>query len=301
MDQINRCGKYRNVMITCNNYSIDDYNKFLNHEWFSYICIGKEIAPTTGTPHLQIYAELKFQKRIGALRREFPGSHILFARGSQQQCMVYCQKDDNWVERGTTCQPGRPQVDRYKIRELVSARVSLVEAYEQHDMTFNDVKFYEKVEQIVNFPKPPIREEREVIWICGDSGSGKTQLAQQLAGDDVFVKGGDKWWDGHMNEDTILLDDWRPSEYWRADRTLRILGGIRERVEVKGGSHWLSCKRIIITCCDRPEDIWEKNHSKEQVKQLLRRISKTYVCWVDQDRVRGNNKPEPIYLSRVET
>jgi ABC-type transport system involved in cytochrome bd biosynthesis fused ATPase/permease subunit len=82
----------------------------------------------------------------------------------------------------------------------------------------------------------------ERSWICGHSGSGKTELAEQLASGNIFVKGSDKWWDGHRNEETIMLDDWRPSEYWRADRTLRILGGIRERVEIKGGSHWLDCK-----------------------------------------------------------
>jgi hypothetical protein len=38
------------------------------------------------------------------------------------------------------------------IRELVSNQVTLREAYELHDMSFNDIKFYEKVEQILLFP-----------------------------------------------------------------------------------------------------------------------------------------------------
>ena len=51
---------------------------------------------------------------------------------------------------------------------------------------------------------------------------------------------------------------------------------------------------------DRPEEIWEKNHSNEQVKQLLRHVSKTYICWVDQVSGSGNNRSEPVYHSRVE-
>jgi len=149
---MNASGKYRNIMITVNNYTSDDHSRFLNHEWFSYICIGKEVAPTTGTPHLQIYAELKKQTRIGALHREFPGAHIIFARDTQDQCTKYCKKDNNFEERGDLRHPGRPRIDQGMIRELVSNQVTLREAYELHDMSFNDIKFYEKVEQILLFP-----------------------------------------------------------------------------------------------------------------------------------------------------
>ena len=284
---MNNCGKYRNILVTHNNWTDQDYNKWLDHDWFSYIVIGKEKCPTTGTPHLHIYAELKKQTRIGTLHREFPGAHILFARGNQEQCQTYCKKDNDYVEKGHPRHPGRPRIERNKIRELVTADVPLREAFLENDMTFNDIKFYQKVQDILD---EPVYEKREVIWICGESGSGKTTLARELMSGSCYEKNDSKWWDGWDGHETIILNDWRPSRYWNASNTLKFLGGEPLRIEMKGYSRWLKCKRIIITCCDRPEEIWEKNHKEEQVKQLLRRISKTYVCWMDQDRVKGNNK-----------
>lgn len=273
----------------------------MNHDWFNYIIIGREIAPTTGTPHLQIYAQLVKQRRIGALHKEFPGAHILFARGTPNQCKEYSQKEGDWVERGHLRSPGHPRIDRDKMRELIKSGATLKEAFEQHDMTFNDVKYFEKIQDILDEPQ---YEDREVIWICGDSGSGKTTLARKLMGENPYEKNDSKWWDGWDGQDTIVLNDWRPSRYWNASNTLKFLGGEPLRIEKKGSSRWLKCKKIIITCCDRPEEIWEKNHKQEQVKQLLRRINKTYVCWLAQPHVGGNNNTptcEERYQFRVET
>jgi len=41
-----------------------------------------------GTPHLQIYAQLTKQRRLGALHREFPGAHIEFSRGTPEQVIA---------------------------------------------------------------------------------------------------------------------------------------------------------------------------------------------------------------------
>lgn len=139
------------------------------------------------------------------------------------------------------------------------------------DLTFNDIKFIEKIKQYEQFNE---FETREVIWISGPSGSGKSRRALEIAKSNhgsVYFKDTSKWWDCYDNQETIILDDWRPSKYFRSDVTLRLLGGIPMRGEIKGTSMWnRNCKRIIITCCKEPSEIWRKNHSDEEVLKLTR-------------------------------
>ena len=48
------------MCFTINDYSEEDIQemKMFGTEYCTYIVFGKEIAPSTGTPHLQGYAEL---------------------------------------------------------------------------------------------------------------------------------------------------------------------------------------------------------------------------------------------------
>jgi len=144
MDQrINACGKYRNLLFTVNNYSDEQYDRFLNHPWFKYCVIGKEVAPTTGTPHFHCYAELGKQRRFRAIHREFPGADVRARKGSQQQCIDYCKKDNTWEERGEkNCQGCRP--DRRKLLELAKAHTPFSTVLEENDLSFTDIKYYDR-------------------------------------------------------------------------------------------------------------------------------------------------------------
>lgn len=46
-------------------------------------------------------------------------------------------------------------------------------------------------------------------------------------------------------------------------------------IETKGGVDWFKSKRIIITTCKDPETLYEYK-KREDITQLLRRITKTY-------------------------
>lgn len=75
---------YRRICFTHNNYGATDVNRYLAFvpEVCKYILIGKEVAPNTGTPHLQGFAKLVKKTRWQAILDLFPGCHIEVARGS---------------------------------------------------------------------------------------------------------------------------------------------------------------------------------------------------------------------------
>lgn len=73
---------------------------------YSFICFGHELAPGTGTPHLQGYLETVARVRVtafkdGPLRR----AHFEVARGSTEECIQYCKKDGEFESFGTARPP----------------------------------------------------------------------------------------------------------------------------------------------------------------------------------------------------
>ena len=72
----------RDYYITYNNYDQDQIDKLAALECV-YIVYGKEIAPTTGTPHLQGYVRFKSPKTMSAALKALPGApHIEIKRGT---------------------------------------------------------------------------------------------------------------------------------------------------------------------------------------------------------------------------
>jgi len=81
----------RAFVFTWNNYP-DNYAGLLDAIPVRYIVAGEEIAPATGTPHLQGYVYFPNARTETSVRRLLPGCHIEVARGSHQQADRYCRK-----------------------------------------------------------------------------------------------------------------------------------------------------------------------------------------------------------------
>jgi len=283
----NKTNVYRCIMIT--DFNIDNLELYKTNEHIQYGVIGSEICPSSGRPHLQGYLELVKQSRLAKLKKVLPpGVHIESRRGTQKQAIQYCQKDSNWIDWGLKKMMGK-RPDRGNLREFVRDGRPLRDINAEYDLSFTDIKYYEKQQMI---QRPPLCIYKpHVTWYCGNSGTGKTTAALAEAGPFAYDKAiKDRWWTGFDNEECILLNEWRPSEYFDASTTLKLLGGEPMLLETKGGhTHYRGVKRIILTTIQRPEEIWAKYHSDEQIKQLLRRIDVIKVCHISQSS--GNTGP----------
>lgn len=83
--------KYRAFCFTLNNYTDDDYTYLINLDT-RYSIIAKEVAPTTGTPHLQGYLYFKNQRHLSSLLKQFPTAHWEVAHGDTERNMKYIKK-----------------------------------------------------------------------------------------------------------------------------------------------------------------------------------------------------------------
>lgn len=88
-------------VLTCNNWTPDQLAHFKTYSEANckFAVVGREIAPATGTRHLQAYMSRTTRQRLATVIAAFPGWHVAVARGSATQNRTYCSKEDPdpWV------------------------------------------------------------------------------------------------------------------------------------------------------------------------------------------------------------
>lgn len=92
----------RRWCFTHNNYSQADIDSLVSKaDSTKYLVFGREVAPTTGTPHLQGYVYFEAPKRLSWLRNHFISCHYEIARGSHEDASNYCKKEGDFEEFGS--------------------------------------------------------------------------------------------------------------------------------------------------------------------------------------------------------
>lgn len=185
------CDMARRIVFTANNYddaTEDMLARCYTDKVFSYMVYGREVAPTTGTPHLQGYAELTKQTRITTIRKLMKGIHVVLARGNVKANFAYCTKDNDYVEMGEATQQGQ-RSDLVAVmtaiddgRPLEWIRKSYPADFIRYRRAITDTHALVNTTTVVGkfamstFAWPPLSLERSVV-LWGASGIGKTQFA----------------------------------------------------------------------------------------------------------------------------
>lgn len=244
-----------------------------------YCCGQWETCPTSGRRHIQAYIYWRNQHRLSSIREIFHTAigvypHAEIARGSPEQNKQYCSKTDTAVagsfrEFGELPRQGR-RGDLDDIAEMAKSE-SLETIADTYPSQF--IRYHRGIAALQHLamckhrdPSVPVHVE----WWFGPTGTGKSRAAFQTY-PDAYVKMNNKWWDGYLAHETVIIDDYRPS-LCTFQEFLRILDRYPMRVEIKGASVPLAAVRFIITTTKRPELIWE-GRTEEALNQLLRRIS----------------------------
>lgn len=116
---------HRRYVFTLQNYTpaqVELIRAAANSPHFIYVVFGREVAPTTGTPHLQGFFVLKNAlTRSGALAHLGVQCHLEPARGTSVQAAQYCKKDGDFEEWGILpSQQGR-RTDLEEVIEWIDA------------------------------------------------------------------------------------------------------------------------------------------------------------------------------------
>lgn len=298
--------RLRNFVFTLHNYSDEDIDNLLTKLPSSYIVFAKEIAPKTGTPHLQGYCELEGEKRLtrdqikDLINNET--IHIDPRFGSQRRAIAYVKTpsqvkeweksdpaEEDLFERGTPKRQGA-RVDLIVARDWIRSGRA-VDPFDP-DYTLGVQKAYEQIQKYVphvgNYSKP------RVIWHYGKGGSGKTQRAYEISIGSVYkcdlLQYG--WLDGYNGEETIIIDDLTVNESNKQqwfELLLKMTDQYPVRMNVKNSSCRYRPKLVIITSQDPPYALFGMLNSYEmtdptawakdiELRQLMRRIDQIVEC-----------------------
>lgn len=300
--------KARNFVFTWNNYDQDESNidpskidEYFNN--FKYLIIGCEIAPNTGTPHLQGYISFVNQRTLNGLIKTYSKNiswQIAYADDYANQ--KYCSKEGNFYEFGNIPPKGKRN-NQGKRNDLVELKDKLLsgsitvekireinpEIYHQYGRTLD------KLEDDFLLKKRRTTTCRG-IWYFGPTGTGKSHRAFNFSSneDDIYIHSTrDKgWWDNFTHQPITVFNEFRGAIDY--DELLTLTDKWNYYVPRR-------CKKpicftsdfLIITSSLPPNKVYKKRNKQDKLDQLLRRFEIYQV--VDQNPendIRITNFPE---------
>lgn len=263
-------------VFTLNNYSDQEYEELKNLP-VKWLIIGKELGEN-GTPHLQGAFVIGSQVAFSTIKT-WPGlrrSHIESMRGSCQDSLKYCSKQDvNPFIKGEMPQPGKRN-DLHDVIDLIKTGESMRTIAQTEKGATAIVRYHKGLTTLKTLLTPSRSQPPTVLWFHGPTGSGKTKCAYELGEllygpDSTWISHANlKWFCGYDNQPVAILDDFRTS-HCTFSFLLRVLDRYPMGVEPKGSTvSWLP-KLIIITAPYSPTDMFNLKQEGD-VNQLLRRI-----------------------------
>lgn len=287
--------KYRRFCLTLNNYSTDeeDYFKSIADDpKVRYLCYGREVAPGTGTPHMQAYLEFGREKQLTlsglrnyifhAQKQMACRYHIEPANGKGSANRDYCKKDGNFWEFGEQPASAGNQRGQGKRSDLDDVSdickkkgATLKDVAEEYPKSV--IKYFKGINVLINTLHNTPRVERTLgYWCWGPTGTGKSRWAHSVSPGSTFIKDPrNRWFCGYTHQETVVMDDYRPNKECPFEMLLRLCDWHGCTVEVKGEpSLHFNSKRIIITSPVSIETAFQAlNFQVEgQIEQLKRRF-----------------------------
>lgn len=230
---------HRLYQFTWNNYTEEDelYIKDIVAPKADYLVYGKEVAPTTGTPHLQGLVYFKNKKSFNSTRKLLKENHIEVGR-SLEQLDHYNRKEGIITEYGVKPKQGNrnditylkeliytEQLDYPEILDRAFELCAKYSKFIRECLILRDNSKVPKQELNELYPweinliqiieKPP--HDRQIFWVVDIvGGKGKSTFSRFLIDHyNAFYTNGGKWTDiihAYNNEPVIIFDYVRASQ-----------------------------------------------------------------------------------------
>jgi len=133
-------------LFTLNNYTTEEVLAMRNGTLpnISYLCYAQEVAPSTGTPHLQGYFQLSRRSMVSTIKNweGFARVHLERAKGSDEENYIYCKGpytkegknkplNDTFFERGVRERMGKVMQGKRSDLEGLKRAIDNGETYDE--------------------------------------------------------------------------------------------------------------------------------------------------------------------------
>lgn len=245
----------RNYCFTVNHEPQRFYDKWSHRDLtpeIQYMVYQLEVAPETGHLHVQGYVQLTKQlgyARVQELLRA--RAHLEAARGSLQDNVTYCTKEESRLDGTEPVHRGKPKEQgRRTDLESLAQRVVAEGKVTQELVRENPghyVRYFRGLQALSNkINRPKDRRKPKVFFYWGAPGCGKSRLAHTLWPDAYSaVDMKENWFDGYDQEDTIIFDDFEGNIPLR--NMLKLLDYYRLQLPIKGGFAPIAANCFVFT------------------------------------------------------
>jgi len=263
---------------TIHNWSEDDIQTLrdiVEYECPKYMIWGKEICPTTGTPHLQGYIYFESARTFSSVLKKFGDIHpnMRKADGTGEQNRVYCSKEGDFEEHGEVPKDPKEGGKTKNLARWEDAREAAKKGKWDDIPADIYLRCYGTVHRIheENLVKAAGTKDTEepMEWYYGGSGTGKSRKARE-ENPDCFLKMCNKWWDNYKGQDVVIIEDFDLAHKVLCHHLKIWLDRYSFPAEVKGGGMTIRPKKIIITSNYHPKDIWSDERDLEPILRRLK-------------------------------
>lgn len=248
-------------------------NDLLALKTCDYLISCEEIAPTTGHKHIHIYVHFNQTYRISKKIMKHK-AHIELCRGSPKENIAYIEKDGHILDEIGE----RPTQGIKTVKELKEANINDIDPHLYNVKCKIDDKAKEE-EQFFNMLDEIEKDELkgpEIIYICGDSGKGKTYKAYKIALSKFDKKDiGKLTIENNFIQITndkakcYVIEEFRSSQI-KAASFLQLTDKYGYTCNIKGSFKSIRPECIIIASIIKPEELYQ---NEEINKQFTRRIT----------------------------
>lgn len=263
-------------------------NDLLALKTCDYFISCEEEAPTTGHKHIHIYVHFSQTYRISKKLMKHK-AHIEICKGSPKQNIAYIEKDGHILDEIGE----RPTQGIKTVKELKEADIENIDPHLYNVKCKIDDKTKEE-EQFLNMLEEIEKDDLkgpEIIYICGDSGKGKTYKAYKIALSKFDKKDiGKLTIENNFIQITndkakcYVIEEFRSSQI-KAASFLQLTDKYGYTCNIKGSFKSIRPECIIIASIIKPEQLYA---NEEINKQFTRRI--TQVINLGYDEVEDKNK-----------
>lgn len=223
-----------------------------------------------GFQHYQIFFIAKGKKSINQINAIFEPTigHWELTRSSAAE--EYVWKEESRI--GEQFEFGKKPFKRNNATDWAAALKKAKEGKIDEIEPDIQIRYHFALRSILQENIKPVAMVRECIVFWGKTGTGKSRLAWEEAGNEAYSKNPrTKWWDGYNQEEHVIIDEFRGS--FDISYFLTWTDRYPVRVEKKGTSTALMAKKIWITSNIHPLD-WYPDLDMETKAALMRRLTR---------------------------
>lgn len=256
-------------------------------EKMRFLVYQLEEAPTTGHVHYQGYVQMLKPTTFAKVSALFPKAYVAVANGSPSQNYDYCTKAESRMQGtepksfGVMSKGQGSRTDWDTLKTMIKEKKVDFDIADRFPQLF--ACHYKGIAHLRRTLQPAskIRDVRGRV-LYGEPGVGKSRRIWQRFGHDperLFapdLSKGTLWFDGYVDQEALLLDDFTGREGISLQQLNRYLDPYPLRLPIKGSMGFANWTQVYITSNFHPAD-WYPNATPVELNSLLRRLSITQV------------------------